>query len=352
MKKCNRCNNVLDWEKPFCPLCGGQVIDVPRSERPEPVAASPVVVENIGAPQVPQAAAHVEPPSPPAPQLPPAHIAAVPPPPVPPIPASAIIPSIPPPVPQLPSSPPIPTAGIKMPPQPIPDVPLAGMISQIHQSPASSILPNLPKGQSSGISRQEDPPLDLPKSGQREDSLLDFPKSGQREDSPLDLLKSGQQNDSPLDFLISGQQPQTMPNNEPKAAKPQAEATYNPLDAFLGEEKNLSPESDVSQFDEQIAEILRRGAPGAHEHEMEDTIAAMLQSGPKFDDDGNSEEKDTGAVLPLSYGADEEPSSIPPFSPPGLGKNVIPNLPDDVKPKADDNSSQDDFLRMFPKAKG
>ena len=190
MKKCNRCNNVIDWDKPFCPLCGGQVIDTPRSERIEPVGETiQAAAEKMAAQEV---AMMVEPPSPPAPQLPPAPITAVPPPPASPIQAATMIPPIPSPIPPtLPPPPFQPQAfTVEAPPtlSSIPGVPAFpqdsaipplgsisqihdtdvaadlftppppsnGVISQIHQSPDTSLSPDWPEEPSSGINQQED----------------------------------------------------------------------------------------------------------------------------------------------------------------------------------------------------
>ena len=189
MKKCNRCSNVIDWERPFCPLCGGQVTDVPRPERTEPVAvAAPTVIENTGIPEVPQMPPTPEVPqmpqipeisqipkapqipeipetpqmpefinplSPPVPQLPPTHKAAVPAQAVPIIPAAAMTPPVTPPVPPQ-TIPAIPSSWFDAAPQAgsISQIhntgaaitftpPPGGMISQIHQTPASLLTPNL-----------------------------------------------------------------------------------------------------------------------------------------------------------------------------------------------------------------
>jgi len=320
MKKCNRCSNVIDWEKSFCPLCGGQVTDVQKPARPEPVIAPPpAAVENIGIPQVAAhieppspPAPHIEPPSPPAPQMPPALISAVPPPPAP-IPSVAMIPPVQPPAPPQPI-PAVPAFGQDM------AMPQAGFISQIHDTPGATAPFTPPPPPPGGMFSQihQSPGASLPTSQPEEPSF-----EINQKDDPLSV------------FLKSAQQSQAV-SDAPQAA-------------LLGEESNFSSNIDAAQFEDQIEELLKRGAQGTDKQDTENPIEALLQSGPKFNFDDNSEIKDYAQLFPSVDGADEEP---PQFSPPAFDSNEIPNLPDDAKPDPDGNNAQDDFLRMFPRAKG
>ena len=132
---------------------------------------------------------------------------------------------------------------------------------------------------------------------------------------------------------------------------PQADAPLDPLDAFLKEEHAPVPDVETGLFDDPLAEILKSGAMDAGEPAIEDPLEALLISGSQFDA-GNSEKKDDSSLFKSIDDANKEPLQFQPPAPPVPDKNVIPNLPDDVKPNQGDNNSQDDFLRMFPGAKG
>jgi hypothetical protein len=174
MKKCTRCNNVIDWDKAFCPLCGGSVTDVPNTARQEQMnnkfedfgQAAPLLppISDVqegpptarteppipGVPPVPSA-----PPLPgPPPQMP--AVRAVPPsapfsaPPIPAVDASPVVPPAPrtvsPPVPPIPGVPPVPPAPpLPGPPLPVASSPqLASPLSQMHQIPGAQPTPTPP----------------------------------------------------------------------------------------------------------------------------------------------------------------------------------------------------------------
>ena len=342
MKKCNRCNSFIDWDKPFCPLCGSaETIDVPKPERYEPIRdVAPAAAENIDPQQV---TAPIEPPRPPAPQLPPAPVAAVPP--APPIPAAAMIPPISLPVPPVasltPVSPPVPPATLTdfqaiLPP--IPDVPSAGSISQIHNTLDSAdsfvSLPSAPSGMISQIHQPQAPSLP-PTWSEMTSSIAD-----QSED-PLDAPKSELQSQMPDLYNIT----------EPLLPEPQTDAAFDPFSEFLKEEKTPTPDVDAGHFDDPLAEILKNEVMGIGKPEVEDPIESLLKSGPQFDA-GNSEKNDDDALFTSIDDPNEGQFQFPLPAPPSSDKNVIPNLPDDVKPNQNGNNFQDDFLRMFPGTKG
>ena len=142
-------------------------------------------------------------------------------------------------------------------------------------------------------------------------------------------------------LLQTGNQPQAEPLPETRA-----DDAYTPLDTLLREEKVVSHNVGAGTLDDQFADIFRRITPNTDEPEIQyptdDPIEALLKTDPKSDiDDGSGGIGD--ASLFLSVGDSDKGSS---------DVNVIPNLPDDVKPNPYGDNSQDDFLRMFPRAKG
>ncbi|MDR0764476.1 MAG: hypothetical protein LBE65_02660 [Synergistaceae bacterium] len=110
MKKCTRCNSVINWHRPFCPLCGGFVTDMPRQ-----AAKKISSVRKEHAPVAPSPA-----------NIPPAQAADIP-----------VVPQAPPTYPEQAPAPLPPAAQEPVPAPPLPDaVPPAGLFSQIHQTPA------------------------------------------------------------------------------------------------------------------------------------------------------------------------------------------------------------------------
>ena len=80
VKKCSRCSSLLNWNKPYCPICGGYTVEAPdikptaspveSAPTPEPAPVVQVApVEAPEAPKMPEApvAAAPEPVAPPAP---------------------------------------------------------------------------------------------------------------------------------------------------------------------------------------------------------------------------------------------------------------------------------------------
>jgi hypothetical protein len=146
-------------------------------------------------------------------------------------------------------------------------------------------------------------------------------------------------------------------------------------------------------------EILKRGAKGAEEPEGEDPLEALLKSGPSFESVSESGRIATAPLFPSTDSTEGEPSfPFPPFSfeeethteqapkhaapsleeimgisslsdlekprnepwpaensaavPPPPAGDIIADLPDVAKPAPDIKPIQDDFLKMFPGAKG
>lgn len=60
VKKCSRCNTVLTWDKPYCPLCGGYTVDYMEPVRKVEQAQAAAPVDTAPAEEAP-AAVHPEP---------------------------------------------------------------------------------------------------------------------------------------------------------------------------------------------------------------------------------------------------------------------------------------------------
>ena len=113
---------------------------------------------------------------------------------------------------------------------------------------------------------------------------------------------------------------------------PPEDALFDPLATPFKEEYTPVHGADAGNFDDPLAEILGPGPMESLEPEMEDPLEALMKSVQKLD-------------IPLSPSADETnegPFHLPPLPPPAP----------DEKPNRGDDNSQDDFLRMFPGAKG
>jgi hypothetical protein len=208
-----------------------------------------------------------------------------------------------------------------------------GVISQIHQTPAVPMppAPSIDEKPHSGITPPEDPLAELLKSGlpTRRDSSVSRP---------------GEESDEPMP------------------------ATRMPDPA----------ESDDDSTEDLFDEILRRGAHIAGEDLEDNSLESLLSAGPKFDSGDDPSDEPSFKIPSLPF--DDEESRKPhksgapsleeimgirslsdlekPLGSPDKPEkdaapleNTIPDLPDDKKPDPG-NPPQDDFLRMFPGARG
>jgi hypothetical protein len=136
--------------------------------------------------------------------------------------------------------------------------------------------------------------------------------------------------------------------------------------------------SDDESTEDLFDEILKRGAHIAGEDTADDTLESLLNIGSKFDSDDDVSDDSSFKLPPLPFEEEEskkpqksgtpsleeimgirslsdleKPLTLPDkpekhAAPPG---NAIPDLPDDKKTEPG-NPPQDDFLRMFPGARG
>ncbi|MCL2684105.1 MAG: hypothetical protein FWE55_02570 [Synergistaceae bacterium] len=244
MKKCKRCNSVIDWEKLFCPLCGGQVSDIPRPERAVPAVEAPAVVEYIGAPQ----AAPVVPPEFPMPPVPT------------PVPAASLQQPVPPPPPITQRIPvPVPPklrTDIQAPPlSSIPGVPNVPGVPSVQNVPGITGVPGVPGAGVPGVPASPQIPT--------------IPQAGS-------ISQIHQTPGPTIPYL---------PPSPPAGMIPQV---HQP-----------APDVDAGRLDDRL-EILKSGATGAPEPEAEDPLEALLKSIQKFDADGESGKIDQGAVPDMS----------------------------------------------------
>jgi hypothetical protein len=211
-----------------------------------------------------------------------------------------------------------------------------GVISQIHQAPAVPIppAPSIDEGSSSDIRPPEDPLAELLKSGlpSRRDTSVSRPSEGS--DEPRHLIYEP---------------------NSPEATDTDGDPTEDLFD-----------------------EILKRGAHIAGEDLVDNSLESLLHAGPKLDSDNDVLDEPSFKFPPLPFdeGETKKPQKSgtpsleeimgirslsdlekPLVSPDKREKdatslgNTIPDLPDDKKTEPD-NPPQDDFLRMFPGARG
>jgi hypothetical protein len=148
-------------------------------------------------------------------------------------------------------------------------------------------------------------------------------------------------------------------------------------------------DSDAGTFGDQLLEILKRGASNAGSASTDDTLETLLTSGsgsapreaseqPAYNNTNAPEGPSFPPMSPASPGgmdstnAPEEKSpsleeimgisalsdlerpggeSRPQIFPPAQPENIIPELPEDTKPRPSSAQPQDDFLRMFPGAR-
>ena len=346
---------MIDWDKPFCPLCGGPVTDVPSPPRAEPSA--PAVVEKISSAQrepalvpPPPGQAAASPLAPPVPQVPPLPQAPLPTAPpfaqasVPPVPlAPARVPAPPAQV-QVPPLPPIaPSGGVRVPEAPLPPSvpplpqapPMAETISQIHQATAGTPPPPQapqPGGFFSQIHQTPHPqPRPVPGNVFSGDPLSVLPKSGM---SSAPNANAG----------FPGDQGTDRPSVTLQDLTDRIDGSEASLDNALGALLKSGPPLDFSKptpASEEPAPMpfTMRHANGevSKKDVLSPNLAELMGINSLADFTDNAR-----AAAPQNL-------PQPPFKPqvPPPAQDDIPDLPDD-KPKGHAWDDDSDFLKMFP----